>query len=416
MRVLRSRLAATFGMLFLPIGVAVIGFPATSDAQEPPPARTIINGNERASISARIGDDGQIELGIINHPVTPSVPTDAHPFYPIDDVILHSPVVHEATVTDHPSTEIFGPPGMLVYGLRTVSSVPTLKVHLGNAQRIAPELLDGPVTFTLRGFTGPAESYFMVSQAPPWGPSGISNVFFFTLDPLPQSISIAGGTYLVAREWVFTELGHYCLDYEVTAQLSPEFGGETLTDRRWIPLIIGPDDDPSSMQCGEQSGGGSGASQTINVEVPPVEDGALTLSVASEEPVVLPTPVFQEGFLVSQGSIHPVTVTDLRLTNPGWDLSGQFSAFTAGDEEHSFGPERLGWMPYVSEAPLAPEGVTAGDAVTANSPGLTEPAPLGAASEGGGYGVSVLGAELNLALPTDTEPGSYSATLTLTVI
>jgi surface-anchored protein/uncharacterized repeat protein (TIGR01451 family) len=155
----------------------------------------------------------------------------------------------------------------------------------------------------------------------------------------------------------------------------------------------------------------SSAAQTINVEV--LQDGGLTISVGGDQ-VVLPAPQLNGtgDALVTGGPINPVTVIDLRMANPGWNVSGQVSAFTS--EAGSFGGELLGWTPEVistSEGQL----VAAGDAVEPGS-GLASPAQLGSAAAGRGQGTAVLGAGLELEIPTDTPPGGYSATLTLTVI
>jgi hypothetical protein len=154
-----------------------------------------------------------------------------------------------------------------------------------------------------------------------------------------------------------------------------------------------------------------GATQTITTEVQSV--GGLSLSVEGTQ-VSLPTPVLNVGgdALVSSGSINEVTVVDLRTSNPGWNLTGQVSAFTSSTS--SFDGTHLGWTPeLVSSSPN--QTVTAG-APVAPGTGIAASSTLGSAMAGEGRGTAVLGADLELSIPTDTEPGDYSATLTITVI
>ena len=50
------------------------------------------------------------------------------------------------------------------------------------------------------------------------------------------------------------------------------------------------------------------------------------------------------------------------------------------------------------------------------SPGLDFGSDLAFAPPAGGLGTTVLGAALDLTIPSNTQPGSYSATLTITAV
>lgn len=156
-----------------------------------------------------------------------------------------------------------------------------------------------------------------------------------------------------------------------------------------------------------------GAVQNITTEV--LANGGLTISVANNS-VALPTPLPNGNAtaLVASGAINPVTVTDLRLTNPGWNAKGQVTDFsgTGGTISGS----GLGWTPSVTSSSTG-QTVTPGSAVAAGvGNGLKDASTLGSALAGAGRGTAVLGAGLNLTVPTSTAPGVYTATLTLTVI
>jgi hypothetical protein len=124
----------------------------------------------------------------------------------------------------------------------------------------------------------------------------------------------------------------------------------------------------------------------------------------------LPNPAGDK--LISAGALNAITVVDLRLANPGWNVSGQLSNFssTGGSLDGRY----LGWTPNVVSS-SAGQTVTAGAAVGAGV-GFTGGAPLGLAPAGQGRGTAVFGAGINLEIPTDTAPAEYSATLTLTAI
>jgi hypothetical protein len=179
---------------------------------------------------------------------------------------------------------------------------------------------------------------------------------------------------------------------------------------------------PVTLVVNGGGGGGPGdpaASQSIVATVR-ASDGALVLSVdRNDRTVALPaTTVGGAGDrLEAAGALRPVTVTDTRATAPGWNASGQVSAFTA-DGGAGFGGKYLGWTPQVLgqaegqsvvAGPVAPPGFTSGN-------GLANGAVLGSCPAGSGRGTARLGAELRLELPTDTGAGTYTATLTLTAI
>ncbi|MCW2527654.1 MAG: Htaa protein [Pseudonocardiales bacterium] len=155
------------------------------------------------------------------------------------------------------------------------------------------------------------------------------------------------------------------------------------------------------------------ASETITTTV--VATGGLTLSVAGPT-VVLPSPdlTADGSALTTSGAINAVTVTDLRSANPGWNVNGQLSAFVGSPG--TFPGTTLGWTPSLTSK-AASQTVTTGGAIAANGgAGLTAGALLASAPAGAGRGTAVLGATINLVIPTETAPGTYSATLTLTAI
>jgi len=73
-----------------------------------------------------------------------------------------------------------------------------------------------------------------------------------------------------------------------------------------------------------------------------------------------------------------------------------------------------GWVP--TDTSLV-TGAALGPTVTAGSPGLgTTPSVLASAPSGHGFGTSVLGANLTLAIPALAVAGPHSGTLTVTAV
>ncbi|GAA2995336.1 Ig-like domain-containing protein [Actinokineospora diospyrosa] len=171
----------------------------------------------------------------------------------------------------------------------------------------------------------------------------------------------------------------------------------------------------------EVSGAG-GASANITTTVLP---GELLISVDNRE-VVLPSPVMTAdgARLVTAGVLNPVTVTDTRAGNPGWNVAGQVSDFVFG--VHRINGANLGWSPRLLDKSAA-QTVSPGSAVpTADaiapgaSPlpgqGLAAARTLAVAAASGGNGTARLVADLSLVVPTFTVAGTYTATLTVTAI
>lgn len=151
--------------------------------------------------------------------------------------------------------------------------------------------------------------------------------------------------------------------------------------------------------------------QVISAVVP--EDtgpGEFLWSIDGDQAVDLGTATDQGTYLQATGAIDPISVTDTRTGGPQWSISGQVSDFGAVDGKH------LGWDPEVLSAGA---GAVAGDVVASgidSGDGLSVPSTLAAAPSGHAIGTASLGADLDLRLPVDTDPGTYTATLTLTAL
>lgn len=163
----------------------------------------------------------------------------------------------------------------------------------------------------------------------------------------------------------------------------------------------------------------------VNVQIealPPV--GALTMSVAADSTALVEVDSGDEDIRQFNGTLPAVTVTDDREVVPdsvGWYVTGQSSAFTTSTGGE-IGAQHLGW---------APQLLTAGDGEVAEGPvvdtaldappnnvGLIGEELLALSLDSGDarvVGEWQANAGLFLKTPVDVAPGSYSATLTLTL-
>ncbi|MFI1379398.1 alkaline phosphatase family protein [Embleya sp. NPDC020886] len=144
--------------------------------------------------------------------------------------------------------------------------------------------------------------------------------------------------------------------------------------------------------------------------------GGLTMTVAGPT-VTLPSPELTAAGdrLATSGALNTVQVTDLRIADPGWNVSGQVTDFTA-EGGASFDGSALGWTPKVVKAGDGQQVRAGGPVAPAADGGVKTARTLGGAVPGHGRGTAVLGADLALNLATTTAPGTYSATLTVTAI
>jgi hypothetical protein len=158
-----------------------------------------------------------------------------------------------------------------------------------------------------------------------------------------------------------------------------------------------------------------GEGEDIQVDVPTAAPGEFGWTIDGRNGLVdLGTAEEKDGYFEAAGEINPINVSDTRSSLAPWALTSQLGDFTDGDK--TFSGSYLGWSPKVV-TPGA--GAVAGGSIASGfdgGTGLSVSRVLGSAAQGHDKGAALLGADLDLKLPTETAKGSYRATLTVTAL
>ncbi|MFG2043445.1 substrate-binding domain-containing protein [Dactylosporangium sp. NPDC048998] len=201
------------------------------------------------------------------------------------------------------------------------------------------------------------------------------------------------------------------------------------------------DADPAVDVTGLASCGTAGGSNTAGVplgaddQTEPYE-GGVTLQVAGGtavhlrqldpgapggHPAQATDPTGHRHAWVFTGDLTGIAVSDTRPGQPGWTLTGQATDFVAGSTTIS--GEHFGWTPALIAAGSDAEGTPVAGPVVA--PRMQVPASGGLAGPGGtlasspagsGLGTQRVGAGMLLWIPDTAPTGTYTSTLTLTLI
>lgn len=132
---------------------------------------------------------------------------------------------------------------------------------------------------------------------------------------------------------------------------------------------------------------------------------------------------FAGQYFSATGRLNQITVVDTRDLDAGFTVNGTVSDFVNGSS--NFTGNYLAWHPVVSDDSDPnldgyDQTVVAGPSVEAvgstSTAGLVTPKPLAYAVAGQGLGIATLDARLKLLIPVTARSGTYTATITITVI
>lgn len=123
---------------------------------------------------------------------------------------------------------------------------------------------------------------------------------------------------------------------------------------------------------------------------------------------------------VFTGNLTGVGVQDTRPSQPGWTVTGQATTFANG--AITVPAENLGWAPALVTTGSDAEGsILAGGALKSilalvSSKGLSVPSKLASAAAANGLGTQNLSSALELRIPDTSPIGTYTSTITLTLV
>lgn len=154
----------------------------------------------------------------------------------------------------------------------------------------------------------------------------------------------------------------------------------------------------------------------ITTEVISAADGTFGLVAPAATSVVLSTPVLSEGaygLSTSTGQLGEFSVVDQRaLTASGWYVLADVEDFTDSTSSNTVGAQHLGVKPSI--VGTAPTGVTVADEQVAGSAPTS--AWVFASQSVGNYGTANFDAGLTFVAPAGTPAGTYTSTLTITLV
>lgn len=157
-------------------------------------------------------------------------------------------------------------------------------------------------------------------------------------------------------------------------------------------------------------------SKTINVEAATVapSDGEFSLTDLSDDTVNLSNPAIVDGLSVTSGTLGSFKVTDLRqVSKPGWKLQTDVTAFTKGTD--TIAASALGIDPKViDQAGTGASAPTLGAEQVSGS--ASYPWDFATLAAGGFSGATTYDADLTFTAPAGKPAGTYTSTLTLTLI
>ncbi|MCI4659418.1 hypothetical protein [Cryobacterium zhongshanensis] len=149
-------------------------------------------------------------------------------------------------------------------------------------------------------------------------------------------------------------------------------------------------------------------------------NGVLALTVPTNAAATFSAPSLVGNKSTSVGSLGAITVNDQRVvTREGWDLNANVADFTTVTPATATGNNiisktQLGLAPSVTAAGSTAVGATAAAAQVAGS--ATYPAAFASAAANQTVGDSVLNAGLTFVAPQEKVVGTYTSTMTLTVV
>ncbi|MDW5593135.1 choice-of-anchor M domain-containing protein [Conexibacter stalactiti] len=209
--------------------------PATIDpatvvpcARETGATRPVVIDRGHVDLATRLLG-GELDVALADGSAEAEAPT----YRDLSSVVLHAGPGAARTVPADPAYGFLGAAGATAYLLPEVQD-PELVWPGWSSDQIAPELLDGPLRWTLRDVRGPGEASLWQEDVLGGGP----RVLFASRDGLPDTVAVPAPTHAHGN-WGFERAGRYCLDMSVAATTA---SGRELARELTLTVLAGPGD------------------------------------------------------------------------------------------------------------------------------------------------------------------------------
>ncbi|TFC85126.1 hypothetical protein E3T28_12050 [Cryobacterium sinapicolor] len=218
------------------------------------------------------------------------------------------------------------------------------------------------------------------------------------------AIKAAGGTYSLGFACTINNGVTTVAAYYRTATITAGTGAYTLS-RNDTTVVVPP------VVPGPQNGTVALAPTTTGAV-----NGVLALTVPAGAAASFGTPSLVNNKSTTTGTLGNITVNDGRvLTREGWNLSATVADFkNSTDATNIISKSQLGVAPKLVVAGTSATGVTAAAVQVAGAASGTYNFASGSAANT--VGDSVLNADLTFVAPQDKAAGTYTSTMTLTVV
>jgi hypothetical protein len=156
---------------------------------------------------------------------------------------------------------------------------------------------------------------------------------------------------------------------------------------------------------------GTSGDVALAPSVADANNGVLSLSVPTSAAAVFSAPSLVNNKSTTLGTLGAVTVADGRVvTRQGWDVSANVADFVNGSS--TIAKSQLGVAPAITSTEAV--GVTVGTTQVAGA--STFPFTFASGAAANKVGTTVLGANLTFVAPQEKAAGTYTSTMTLTVV
>lgn len=217
------------------------------------------------------------------------------------------------------------------------------------------------------------------------------------------AVKAAGGDYSLGMACLnnggLTVVGAYYRTVHITAGTGA-YTMDVLAD-----VVNTPTPTPTPVPTGTQG------SVTLAPTTTGATNGVLSLTVPTNAAAVFTAPTLVNNKSTTLGALGAVTVADGRVvTRQGWDVTASVADFVNGSDTIS--KSQLGVAPAITNTEAT--GVTVGAAQVAGTSTGSFTFASGAAANK--VGSTVLGAALTFVAPQEKAAGTYTSTMTLTVV